>query len=131
MATEDEIYNMAVSLGKTGVAANMTESLALARSLLSHQEEKAKLKEELKQKELQERLSRPFILPPVRLGVEGEIDLSKPLNELLAEPVERPQVPAPQPNAKVASEKTQQTQDNSAQNNSQEAPNLFNAFKTK
>jgi len=88
MATEDEIQNMAISLSKTGVAANMAEALELARNLLAHQEEKQKLKAELKQKEEKEREEKlkDFTLPPVRLGIEGDIDLSKSLNEILSEP---------------------------------------------
>lgn len=88
MATENEIQNMAVSLSKTGVAANMAEALELARNLLAHQEEKQKLKAELKQKEEKERDEKlkSFTLPPVRLGVEGDIDLNKSLNEILSEP---------------------------------------------
>jgi len=86
MATEDEIHNMAISLSKTGVAANMKEAVELAKSLLNHQEEKQRLKEELKQKEEKEReqKQKELVLPPVRLGVE-DIDLSKSLKELLSE----------------------------------------------
>ncbi len=105
MATEDEIQKMAVSLSKTGVAANMAEALELARNLLAHQEEKQRLKAELKQKEEKEREERlkNFTLPPVRLGVEGDIDLNKSLNELLSEPEsskENSTLPSPQQNEK-------------------------------
>lgn len=134
MASEEEIQNMAISLSKTGVAANMIEALELARNLMSHHEEKAKLKEELKQKEQQERQARPFILPPVRLGVEGDIDLSKPLHELLAEPGERPVAPMPE-NTPTAQENpkplSQEPVSVPPQTEQSPAPDLFTAFKAK
>ncbi len=142
MATEEEIYNMAVSLGKTGVAANLKEALDLAKMLLEHQEEKQKLKDELKQKEQQEQKMKNFELPPVRLGVEGEIDLTKSLSELLAEPEQKEQ-PAEQPAPSPSSQPSPAPQQSAvpqtpvpqpakvSQPAAPETPDLFTAFSKK